>query len=121
MLPLLQARIESIWATLGEFVREIIPLQVDFHAFKLKATLTDRSTLRISEQYHHDRLETYAYYWLDQNDRLLIGWDNAPHHPRLPTFPHHKHVASQDNRQPSDETSPEEIMAAIRDRLSSGH
>ena len=121
MLPLLQARIESIWAILGEFVQEIIPLRVDFHTFKLKVALADGSTLRLNEQYYHDRLEVYAYYWLDGENRLLIGWDNAPHHPHLPTFPHHKHVGSQDNRQPSEETSPEEILAAIRDRLTSGH
>lgn len=121
MLPLLRARIQSIWAILGESVQEIIPLRVDFHAFRLKAILADGSTLRINEQYYHDRLETYAYYWLDQDNRLLIGWDNAPHHPHLPTFPHHKHVGSQDNRQPSEETSPEDILAAIRDHLSSGH
>ena len=32
--------------------------------------------------------------------------------------PHHKHVGSQNNRQLSEETSPEEFLAAIRDRLS---
>ena len=59
-----------------------------------------------------------AYDWLDADDRLLVGWDNAPHHSRLPGFPHHKHVGEQGNRQPSEETTPEAILTAIRDRLS---
>jgi len=98
-------------------VVEVTVPRVDYHAFKLKVTLTNGSTLRISEQYYRDTLEQYACYWLDADNRLLIGWDNAPHHYHLPGFPHHKHVGSQDNRQPSEETTPEEILAAIRARL----
>jgi len=118
LLPHLQARIASIWSILAEFVVEIAVPRVDYHAFKLKVTLTDGSTLRISEQYYRDTLEQYACYWLNADNHLIIGWDNVPHHPHLPSFPHHKHVGSQDNRQPSEETTPEEILAAIRDRLS---
>jgi len=117
LLPLLQARIASIWSILAELVVEIAVPRVDYHAFRLRVTLTDGSTIRISEQYYRETLEQYAYYWLDVNNRLLIGWDNAPHHSHLPSFPHHKHVGSQDALQPSEETTPEEILAAIRDRL----
>ena len=52
MLPLLQARIAGIWSILAEFVAEITVLRVDYHAFKLKLTLADGSTIRISEQYY---------------------------------------------------------------------
>lgn len=118
MRSLLQDRIASIWSILAEFVVEITAPRVDYHAFKLKVTLADGSTLWINEQYYRDTLERYAYYWLDRYNRLLIGWDNAPHHSHLPSFPHHKHVGSQDNIQPSKETTPEEILTAIRARLS---
>lgn len=118
MLPLLRARITSLWSILDEFVLAITVQRVDYHAFRLKVTLTDGSAIRISEQYDRGTLEQYAYYWLDANDDLIIGWDNAPHHVHLPSFPHHKHVGSQDDRQPSNETTPEEILAAIRTRLS---
>ena len=30
-------------------------------------------------------------YTLVQGDRRIIGWDNAPHHPDLTSFPHHFH------------------------------
>lgn len=117
MLPLLQARIASIWAILDKFVAAIAVQRVDYHAFRLMVTLIDGSTIRISEQYYHDTLEQYAYYWLDSNNNLIVGWDNAPHHVHLSGFPHHKHIGSQSNRQPSSETIPEEILAVIRARL----
>lgn len=77
MRSLLQARIASIWSILAEFVVGITVPRVDYHAFKLKVTLADGSTLQINEQYYHDTLERYAYYWLDRYNRLLIGWDNV--------------------------------------------
>ncbi|MEX2723214.1 MAG: DUF6516 family protein [Candidatus Freyarchaeota archaeon] len=32
----------------------------------------------------------YRYTWLKGN-AVLTRWDNAPHHPELETYPHHKH------------------------------
>jgi len=118
LLLQLQASIARVWSILGEFVVDVAVQRADYDAFRLVVILGDESTIRISEQYHGDVLEHYAYYWLDANDHLLIGWDNAPHHTHLPSFPHHKHVGSQDNRQPSEETTPEAILIAIRSRLS---
>ncbi len=117
MRPLLQARIASIWSILADYVAGIIILRVDYHSFKIKVVLIDGSTVRINEQHYHDTLEQYAYYWLDRDNDLITGWDNAPHHSHLQSFPHHKHVASQKNVQPSEETTPEEILAAIRAQL----
>ena len=51
-----------------------------------------------------------SYYWLTPGNRLKIGWDNAPHHVELASFPHHKHVGEQTNRQLSYETSLEEVL-----------
>ncbi len=118
MHSLLQARLACIWSILGALVVDITIQRVDYHVFKLKVTLSNGSTLRISEQYYHNVLEQYTYYWLDLDNKLLIGWDNAPHHPHLPSFPYHKHVSTQDNRQPSEETGPEAILVAIQARLS---
>jgi len=118
LLPLLQARLAHVWSILGVLVVDVAVQRVDYHAFKLKVLLSDGSTLRISEQYYRNVLEQYAYYWLDPNDHLLIGWDNAPHHPHLLNFPYHKHMGTQNNRQPSEETGPEAILIAIRDCLS---
>jgi hypothetical protein len=55
----------------------------------------DQSFLEIEEAlYLSDRrIEKVRYsYHYQKGDRLIFRYDNAPHHPELPTFPHHKHV-----------------------------
>ena len=36
--------------------------------------------------------EKYRYHFMDADDHLRFRYDNAPHHPGVATFPHHKHV-----------------------------
>ena len=52
----------------------------------------DNSTLYIREIWKEDELLTYSYYWFDSTGKLIEGWDNAPHHREIDTFPHHKHT-----------------------------
>jgi len=40
--------------------------------------------------YYNETPGKYGYTLIRQNQRI-IGWDNAPHHPRLSGFPHHFH------------------------------
>ena len=35
---------------------------------------------------------SYRFHYIKQNGSLVFRYDNAPHHPELPTFPHHKHL-----------------------------
>ena len=39
----------------------------------------------------------YVYQYHDRNGVLLFRYDNSPHFPQLPTFPHHKHDGSESN------------------------
>lgn len=117
MLPHLQARVALVFQLLDQLVISVTPLSVAVNAFKLKIELADGSNLRLNESYRADALEKYAYYWLDAQNKLIIGWDNAPHHTRLSTHPHHKHVAAQANVQPSTETDLEAVLNIIRDTL----
>jgi hypothetical protein len=73
LLPLLQARIADLWAILADLIAEVTVVRVDYNAFKLRVTLTDGGTLRISEQYHQGKLEQYAYYWFDADERLRMA------------------------------------------------
>lgn len=34
----------------------------------------------------------YSFHFRDGNNQLIFRYDNSPHYPRLPFFPHHKHI-----------------------------
>lgn len=36
--------------------------------------------------------EKYRYHFMDASNQLLFRYDDAPHHPGVATFPHHKHL-----------------------------
>lgn len=97
----------------GILIDRIVPIELDGQALRLVLYLKDGTNLRLTEQWHGPVLERYSYYWLTADNQLKIGWDNAPHHTRLDTFPHHKHVAHQTNIQVSNETSFEQVMAYL--------
>ncbi|WP_258084604.1 toxin-antitoxin system TumE family protein [Thermococcus thermotolerans] len=86
-----------------------------FYFLKIKAGLRDGSVLYIREFVSEDEYN-YSFQW-QRGGELIIRWDNAPHHRRLETFPHHKHVSSKDNIQPSREVSLEDILKIIEDKL----
>lgn len=45
----------------------------------------------------------YRYQWMDQSQKILRRrWDNVPHFPKLPNFPHHTHIDSEENVHPSE-------------------
>jgi hypothetical protein len=35
----------------------------------------------------------YRYQYMDEVQNLIFRYDNAPHHPDVRTFPHHKHTS----------------------------
>ena len=92
---------------------KIVLLELDESTLRLILYLKDGTNLRIAEQWTGETLERYSYYWLTATDELKIGWDNAPHHTRVVSFPHHRHVEKQSNVQPSYETSLEQVMAIV--------
>ncbi len=107
-------RLLEIEEKFGTETERIVPLELDGQTLRLILYLRDGTSLRLTEQWSGDVLERYSYYWLTATNELKVGWDNAPHHTHLETFPHHKHVSRQHNLQPSSETRLEEVMAFIR-------
>ena len=106
-------RLLEIEDEFGEHIRGIVPLELDGETLRLIIYLRGGTSLRVTEKWKGDVLERYSCYWLDADNRLKIGWDNAPHHSQLENFPHHKHVEQQANRQPSSETCLEDVMEVI--------
>ncbi|MBI2504335.1 MAG: hypothetical protein HYW07_14010 [Candidatus Latescibacteria bacterium] len=107
-------RLVEVEGRFSDLVERVLPLDLDGETLRLILYLRDGTTLRLAEQWNGTVLERYSYYWLTGENQLKIGWDNAPHHTRLETFPHHKHVERQDNLQSSSETILEEVMEVIR-------
>ncbi len=40
-------------------------------------------------------IEKYRYHFMDADNQLIFRYDNAPHHPTVASFPHHKHLSHQ--------------------------
>ncbi len=110
-------RILAIYAAYGESIARLIPLQVETEYLKLVIYFGDGSNLRIAEEWAGGALVSYSYYWLTADNKLKIGWDNAPHHAQLANFPHHKHVGQLGNREPSNEQRLEEVMEVILQQM----
>lgn len=106
-------RLLEIEETYKEKVVRIVPLELDGETLRLILYLKDGSNLRLTEQWFGKRLKKYSFYWLTASGELKTGWDNAPHHTRLKTFPHHKHEGCKENLLPSYETNLNEVMAVV--------
>ncbi len=88
--------------SLDEFSKIIVEVEEhqerrrkDLLILRVKLLLIDSSEVFIREIWRGDDLIAYSYYWISPDGELLEGWDNAPHHPELPTYPHHRHVGGE--------------------------
>ena len=53
----------------------------------------------------------YRYQYMDESQTLIFRYDNAPHHPEIHSFPHHKHTSL--GVQESQEPGLAEVLAEI--------
>ncbi len=81
---------------------------------KVKARLTDSSLLFIRE-YCDEKQRLYSYHWQSQDGKMIMRWDNAPHHKNVPTHTHHKHF--QNKVLPSYTLTCEEILREIESMI----
>ena len=63
---------------------------------RVRLTLKDGSFLEFAEYARRTageyvEIATYSYHWADADGKLIRRWDNTPHFPDLPEFPHHIH------------------------------
>jgi len=64
-----------------------IVVRVEFLGGKIRAYLLGDY---IFDVYYNQILEKYSYTLIKENKRIL-GWDNAPHHVNVETYPKHFH------------------------------
>lgn len=91
MLGQLHARPELISAVLQYEHR----LRDAVEQCKAVVQLVDGTRLHISEVWLDGELRKYAYYQVTPDGEVVRGWDNAPHHPEVRTYPHHLHDAGE--------------------------
>lgn len=84
--------------------------------YKAILSLKGNYTLRIKEIRNDDNLIKYSYYWLNDNQKVIVGWDNAPHHINVDSYPHHKHVKKQKNIYSSGVKNLNDVLKIIRDK-----
>lgn len=106
-------RVAQIEERFGDSLTSIQVLDLDGETLRLILYFKDKSNLRVTEKWSGDQLERYAYYWLERDNTLKVGWDNAPHHTKISTHPHHKHVRQQTNISASSEQTLEQVMEWI--------
>ncbi len=83
--------------------------------FKAVAQLVDGSQLHLNEVWIDGTLHKYAYYWLTLTGEIIQGWDNAPHHPEVSSYPHHTHRANQ--AYPSQIRSLSDVLTILEQKL----
>jgi Family of unknown function (DUF6516) len=60
--------------------------------FKLTIYFKNNTVVHVKEYF--DLTErNYSFHRQDLKGKLIICWDNSPHHHRIKTHPHHKHHA----------------------------
>lgn len=60
-------------------------------------------------------LEKYSFHWQDKDKKLVMRWDNAPHHRELENFPHHLHLEGE--TRPSTEPHFMDVLRELERRL----
>ena len=62
-----------------------------FENTKIRAVYEANVFLDIYYSPHSNRYDVSLIY----NNKRILGWDNAPHHTKVSTYPHHKHEFDQ--------------------------
>jgi hypothetical protein len=59
-------------------------------------------------------IDDYRYQWMDAAQTLLYRrWDNTPHFPGLPGFPHHCHVGNRGAVEPNSPMNLSQLLDQI--------
>jgi hypothetical protein len=85
--------------------------------FRYRLTLHDGSLLEMFELFYivdqKAQVTKYSFHWQDARARLRKRWDNASHHPELPTHPHHVHDGAEEKVLSHQSVNAREVLAII--------
>ena len=60
----------------------------------------------------------YRFHSTNVNDEMVFRYDNAPHHPELATYPHHKHVKGEEVPRRSKEVGLKDVLLETEEMIS---
>lgn len=78
----------------------------DRGCFKARMSLVNNDFIELFEYFKVEKgkiiTSKYRYQWMDgKRQKLFKRWDNSRHFPNLSNYPHHVHIGTEDNVQPS--------------------
>lgn len=89
----------------------------DFHGLvRCRVFFWDESFLDIYEVVSTELgypIRVHNAYTYVREEKRIIRYDNAPHHPETATYPHHKHIGPDDRIAPADQPSLSEVLAEV--------
>ncbi len=107
---------------IGFLERPVFSKEIDDYngLFKGRVFFWDGSRLTIEEAISTERgypeILRYSYTYT-RTGQHIFRYDNAPHHPGLPTFPHHKHIGPDETATPAEKPSLSQVFVEIREHL----
>ena len=91
--------------------------QGDMGLFRYRLVLWDGGLLEMFERFRVMEeglpVAKCSFHWQDTGGQLRKRWDNAAHHPEVPTHPHHVHDGAEANVLPHGPIGAEEVLAII--------
>jgi hypothetical protein len=125
--------VEEYYDRVRELVQDLPDTQIERYEehilsatrgnLRIRLRFSDNALLEISDTFAlvsgELRWLSYRYHYQDASAALVFRYDNAPHHPQVPTHPDHKHSGEQilASAQPSIEQVLEEVQT-LRKRVS---
>ncbi|HIH96886.1 MAG TPA: hypothetical protein HA348_05345 [Thermoplasmata archaeon] len=83
--------------------------------------MVDGSTLQFMELININGDEVtrpkYRFHFIDSADGMVFRYDNAPHHPEVASYPHHKHIRNEDEPKQSKEIGLRDVLSEIEERI----
>ncbi|GAB4027329.1 toxin-antitoxin system TumE family protein [Spirosoma gilvum] len=90
----------------------------DRSTVRTELTLSNHSRLIAYESFFYDtHRQKYSYQWISSDNQHIHRWDNAHDVAGIATSPHHQHVGSDENIQPSEPMTLGKVLAFIAARL----
>lgn len=112
----MEANLRNIVEEFSDIVEVIEKLEISeeeqVSKLKAKLNLCDGTILWVREIRFKKVMQAYSYYWLRPDQTIIVGWDNAPHHKEVESFPHHKHIGNKID--PSQEKNLRGVLSFIK-------